>query len=130
MEHPLFGLGLNEWERPDWMGASIDNFWLCLAVRFGLPATMLMMLVFFSILLTVSFRKRLDAKVTEYRTGFLVSMATFFLVGWTVHFWDAAYVLFVFLMGSGVWILDVKPKGESCIVGAGVQNRRFGSKYE
>src|SRR5262249_39392715 len=31
--HPLFGIGLNKWERPEWMGESIDNFWLCYAVR-------------------------------------------------------------------------------------------------
>jgi O-antigen ligase len=28
LNHPLFGVGLNEWERPDWMPPSIDNLWL------------------------------------------------------------------------------------------------------
>ena len=37
-------------------------------------------------------------------------MTAFFVVAWTVHFWNATYVLFMFLMGSGVWMLDVKPK--------------------
>ena len=35
-------------------------------------------------------------------------MTAFFMVGWTVHFWGATYVLFLFLLGSGVWILDAK----------------------
>ena len=64
--------------------------------------------LFFSIFLAVSFKKGLDDRLIAYRTAFLIAMTAFFLVAWTVHFWDAAYVLFLFLMGSGVWMLDVK----------------------
>ena len=92
------------------MASSIDNFWLFHAVRYGLPAAFLMLLAFFSIFLAVSFKKGLDARLGEYRTGFLITMTAFFVVAWTVHFWDAAYVVFLFLMGSGVWMLDVKSK--------------------
>lgn len=106
LNHPLFGTDLNDWERPRWMTPSIDNFWLFHAIRYGLPAAILMPLAFFSIFLAVSLRKGLDAKLVEYRTGYLITMTAFFLVAWTVHFWDAAYVLFLFLMGSGVWMLD------------------------
>jgi hypothetical protein len=118
--HPLFGVGLNEWERPEWMASSIDNFWLFLAVRYGLPAAFLMLLAFVSIFSAVGLRKGLDAKLIEYRTGFLITMTAFFLVGWTVHFWDAAYVLFLFLMGSGVWMLDVRPKERAASQAQGV----------
>jgi hypothetical protein len=97
------------------MGASIDNFWLCLAVQHGLPAPFLMLLAFFSIFSAVGFRKGLDAKLIEYRMGFLTTMTAFFLVAWAVHFWDAAYVLFLFLMGSGVWMLDVRPKERAAL---------------
>jgi len=110
LNHPLFGTGLGEWERPEWMASSIDNFWLFHAVRYGLPAAFLMLLAFFSNFWAVSFKKGLDGKLGEYRTGFLITMTAFFVVAWTVHFWDATYVLFMFLMGSGVWMLDVKPK--------------------
>jgi len=110
LNHPLFGVGLNDWERPQWMPRSIDNFWLFLAIRYGLPASFLMLLALLSITLAVGFKKGLDDKITAYRTAFLITMTAFFLVSWTVHFWDAAYVLFLFLMGSGVWILDVETK--------------------
>jgi O-antigen ligase len=110
LNHPLFGLGMNQWERPEWMGSSIDDLWLFFAVRYGLPAAFLMLLTFFSICLTVGFKKGLDAKLIEYRTAFLITMTAFFLIQWTVHFWDASYVLFLFMMGSGVWMLDVEPK--------------------
>ncbi len=49
--------------------------------------------------------------MTVYRTAFLIAVTSFFLVGWTVHFWDAANVvfLFLFLLGGGVLMLDVNP---------------------
>jgi O-antigen ligase len=111
MNHPWFGVGLNDWERPGWMPtASIDSFWLYLAIRAGLPAAFLMLLAFLWIYLAVSLKKGLEGRVAEYRTGFLISMTGFFMVGWTGHFWDTAYVLFLFIMGSGVWMLDVASK--------------------
>ena len=27
LDHPLFGIGLNDWTRPEWMNNSIDSFW-------------------------------------------------------------------------------------------------------
>jgi hypothetical protein len=90
----------------------MDNFWLVQAVRYGLPAAFLLSLAFLSIVLAACFKKDLDDKTAEYRTGFVITMLFFFLTGWTVHFWNASYVLFIFLMGSGVWILDA-PARES-----------------
>ena len=81
LNHPLFGVGLNEWERPEWMPPSIDNFWLFLAVRYGLPAPFLLLLAFLSIFLAVGFKKGLDDKITAYRTAFLITMTAFFMVG-------------------------------------------------
>ena len=106
--HPLFGVGLGEWDRPDWMPPSIDMFWLIHAVKHGFPAGFLMLLAFFSAYLPVSFKSELDGKHLQYRTAYVIVMTGFFLVGWTVHFWNATYVLFMFLLGSGMWLLDVK----------------------
>jgi hypothetical protein len=87
---------------------SIDTFWLLLAVRGGLPAAFLMMLAFLWIYLAVSLKKGLEGKLAEYRTGFLISITGLFLIAWTVALWDNAYVLFLFMLGSGVWMLDVE----------------------
>jgi hypothetical protein len=111
LDHPLLGVGKNEWERPAWMPSSIDNFWLIQAVLNGIPAALLLFTTFSSIFLAIGFKKGLDDRTKAYRSGFLISMTSFFLVGWTVAYWDAAYVLFLFLLGSGVWMLDVE--GES-----------------
>jgi hypothetical protein len=110
LKHPLYGIGFNTWERGSDMSSSVDNFWLMLAMRNGLPACLLLLLTLLSIFLPLGFKKGLDDKITAYRTAFLISMIAFFLVGWTVSFWDAAYVLFTFAMGSGIWMLDVRPE--------------------
>lgn len=106
LNHPWFGVGFNEWDRPNWMPPSIDMFWLVPAVRHGIPAGILMILTFFSATLSVGLRKGLDERLTVCRTAYLITMTGFFLVGWTVHYWNATYVLFIFLMGSGLWLLD------------------------
>jgi hypothetical protein len=111
LKNPIFGVGFNEWERPDWMPSSIDNFWLLYAVRHGVPAACLLLLAFLVIFLTVAFKRGLSKKTSDYRTGFLITMAAFYFVAWTVAFWNATYVLFLFLMGSGIWILNTETGG-------------------
>lgn len=108
MNNPLFGVGFNEWERPDWMSFSIDMFWIVDAVRHGFLAGFFMMSGFFAMFITLAMKKGLDDRASAYRMAFLISMTGFFMVGWTVYFWNSAYVLFLFLLGSGGWILDVK----------------------
>src|SRR5918996_2050814 len=33
--NPVFGLGLNEWEKPYWQKATVDNFWIVIGMRYG-----------------------------------------------------------------------------------------------
>jgi hypothetical protein len=113
LNHPFFGVGLNRWERPSWMPSSIDMFWLIHAVYYGIPAAILMLLTFLLPVVSIGFLKGLDERLEQYRTGYLVTMCGFFLVGWTVHFWNSTYVLFLFLLGSGLWMLDARPAGTS-----------------
>lgn len=110
MNHPLFGVGLNNWERPDWMPSSIDNFWLSIAVSHGLPAVFLILLTIFSIFLSLSFKKGLDEKLSAYRTGFLITIVGFCIVLNSVALWDVALAMFFFILGSGVWMLDVRSR--------------------
>lgn len=106
MAHPLFGTGFNEWVRPSWMSASIDMFWLVPGVRHGLPAAILILLAFFTAAASVGFKSYQDQRLVMCRTAYLITLTGFFLAGWAVHFWMATYVLFMFLLGSGMWLLD------------------------
>jgi hypothetical protein len=62
--HPVFGIGLGDWERPVWMSDSMDNFWLVTAVRYGVPALFLLLLgLLLGILWKAGQRKQPAARV-------------------------------------------------------------------
>ena len=105
-ENPIFGIGMNDWERPFWMVPSIDMFWIVPAMRHGVIVWAAYLILFFSTIISIIYRKGLEERVKWYRMGYICSMLGFFVVGWTVHFWDALFVFFMFLLASGLWILD------------------------
>nr|WP_112864693.1 O-antigen ligase family protein [Rhizobium giardinii] len=105
LNHPIFGVGYGRWDRPEWMPPSIDMYWLYHAILFGIPAGIFMMGGFLTMVASVAFTKETDERRLRYRTAYLIVMTGYFLVGWTVHFWNATYVLFLFLLGSGSWLL-------------------------
>jgi len=106
--YPVFGTGLNEWVRPSWMPPSIDMFWLIHAIWYGVPAAFFMALAFLSAYYSIALKANLTDREATYRFAYIVAMTGYFVVGWTVHFWNASYVLFAFLLGSGFWILDTE----------------------
>jgi hypothetical protein len=63
--------------------------------------------------LPISFRRGLSGRMEAYRTAYLIAMMSFFVVGWTVHFWGMAYMWFLFMLGSGAWLLDVRLEPEN-----------------
>lgn len=104
--HPWFGVGLGSWDRPSWMGSSVDMFWLYNAIAFGLPGGLLMFGFFVAACVSVGRTRNLDARHADYRTAYLIAMTTFLLTGWMVHFWNGTYVFFIFMMGAGMWLRD------------------------
>lgn len=106
---PVFGIGMNEWERPGWMSDSVDMFWILPGMRHGVVVWALYFVLFFSVFIAVARRRGLDPRASAYRTGYLVSMTGLFIAGWAVHFWNASFVYFIFLLASGVWFLDCRP---------------------
>ena len=107
LANPVFGIGLTgEWVRAYWMPPSVDMFWIVGAMRHGIVVGIGYAVVFFSIFFSVVYRDGLGDRVRWYRMGYICSMTGLFVVGWTVHFWDALFVFFMFLLASGIWILD------------------------
>lgn len=107
--HPVFGIGFGDWVRPKWMTDSMDMFWLIHAVRHGIPAGFLMLLLPVWSLVSIGLRKDIGARAQNCRLAYLITLTGLFIVGWTVHFWGAAYVCFLFILGAGVWL------GESAV---------------
>jgi len=110
MNHPIFGLGMNDWERPSWMGGSIDNFWLVAAVRYGIPGFLFVAGGFLSVCLGLGRLKNLSFQVAQCRKGLIFTLCGLAFAICTVHVWDAPYVLIIFLLGSGMWMFD-QPDG-------------------
>jgi len=107
--NPLFGIGFSDWARAYWMvSGSVDNFWLVVPLRHGIPALVLIAGSVAWIALTVGFDQEAAKRFDVYRVAYLICIVTYVLVGFTVHFWAAPYVWFLFLLGSGVWLADAK----------------------
>jgi O-Antigen ligase len=106
MQHPILGLGQTEWEHPDWMGGSIDNFWLVAAVRYGILGFLLMAGSFLAVCFGLGRLRNLSFEAAQCRKGLIITICGLVFSICTVHVWDAPYVLILFLLGSGMWIFD------------------------
>jgi hypothetical protein len=106
MRHPLFGTGLNDWEHPSWMAGSIDNFWLVTAVRYGIPGFLFMTGGFLSVCFGLGRLRNGSLQVAQCRNGLIITLCGLAVASCTVHLWNASYVLFIFLLGSGMWMFE------------------------
>ncbi|MGP9813808.1 O-antigen ligase family protein [Rhodopseudomonas sp. NSM] len=120
MLHPILGHGLNDWERPTWMGGSIDNFWLVNAVRYGIPGCLFMIGSFIALCLGLGRLKRLSVQAAQCRKGLIITLCGLALSLCTVHVWDAPYVLIMFLLGAGGWMYDCN--NEAPVAASAAQN--------
>ena len=106
MNHPILGLGQTEWDHPDWMGGSIDNFWLVAAVCYGIPGFLFIACSFLAVCFGLGRLRNLSYQTAQCRKGLIITICGLMLAICTVHVWDAPYVLILFLLGSGMWIFD------------------------
>ena len=101
--HPIFGLGLkiSDWNRASWMGGSIDNFWLMIAMQYGIPAFLMMAGAIILIMYRMGKMTLADPIDRACRTGYLVSLSGMIVAGGTVHYWQTMLAFFMFLVGIG-----------------------------
>jgi hypothetical protein len=101
-----FGIGLNDWERPEWMGSSIDSFLFVIAVRYGvIPLCLLALVIYYALKATYA-----DTS-SRLHTGFRALIISIVIASTTVHLWNALYVFFWVIIGMAVNLkeLTVKP---------------------
>jgi H+/Cl- antiporter ClcA len=58
----------------------------------------------------VSRRKNLSETWRRARHAWAFTLFGITVAAATVHLWNALFVLFLFLIGSGAWLYDVKPE--------------------
>ena len=111
MQNPVFGVGFNPYNIPEWLTTSVDNFWLLLALRYGLPGLALWVSVFLCILWGAAAIKLREPRLSRMRQGYLIALTGIIMTLITVHVWDQMAVFIMFYLGAGVWFYnDGDPK--------------------
>jgi hypothetical protein len=106
LDNPILGIGFQDWSRPYWMHSSMDNFWLLMAVRYGIPGFGLLALATIVTMFKIGLARVADLEIVAYRNGIVISIVSLTIAVATVDLWNASYCVFMFLLGSGLWILD------------------------
>jgi O-antigen ligase len=104
LAHPWFGIGLNPYRRPDWMvSSSIDSHWLLLAVRYGLPAALLLFSASIVALVALARSQAYANRRNQYfYRGIMMSLATMVLTGFTVYIYGGTQTWLTILLGACV----------------------------
>lgn len=110
--HPFFGIGLRDWVRPEWMGPSIDNYYLVVALRYGLPTLMCTLYV-----ILYALRATYSDKQSDLHIAFRILLVTFAISIYSVHIWSSVYVFFWMIVGICVNLQFIKADDSSIIDG-------------
>ena len=103
--HPLFGIGLNDWERGWGLTSSVDNFWLATTMRSGIPAFLLIAAGLAANLAQI-LRSTLPAETGRYRTGYVITTLAVIMTLCTVTMWGAVSIFIMFYFGAGTWFVN------------------------
>ena len=104
-QHPVFGIGLNDWTRPWWRGEQVgfENFWLGQAMRFGLPSFLFLALAWGISFARIAMQKTLSPEEADYRRGYLIALTGLTIVLFTISPWNSSNVLLMIYVGAGGW---------------------------
>lgn len=106
--NPWFGLGENVtmWKRPYWMSSSADNYWLLLAMQYGIPCFLGVAGALAIIIRRVALAPMRAPMAQACRAGYLTVMGGLIVAGGTAHYWHGVMAFVMFFFGAGVWMID------------------------
>lgn len=105
INNPIFGIGFNVWSKPHWMHSdSMDNFWLVLGVRYGLPG-FLTLAGAVAYLSWTAGRNKLPPDLARYRNAWIIMMIGMAVGATTVHLWAQLFAYYGLLIGLGAAFL-------------------------
>lgn len=130
---PWFGIGLNSWIRPHFMhSGSMDNFWLVMGVRYGIPGFALLAAGYIYVIAKVM-RRDFSASLvlTRFRRAWVFTFLGLTFTLSTVHVWTNIYSFVTFMFGAGVWFIAAEASRDAPDDNAGEDRgpRRSGPVY-
>jgi hypothetical protein len=108
---PWFGLGMNDWIRPSYMhSGSMDNFWLVIAIRYGIPG-LILLLVGYVFAVAKIMGRNFDGNVAllQIRRAWVFTFLGLSFTLSTVYVWTNIYSFVFFIFGAGMWLIMVEP---------------------
>jgi len=117
---PLFGFGLGgNWVRPSWMATStVDNHWLLMAMRYGIPGFLLIFGTYVTIIISLIRAKISSQVVANQRQALIFAFIGTGIAMSTVFLWNSVYVHLMFLLGASMWICDWEDNNPETAVAA------------
>jgi hypothetical protein len=102
LESPFIGFGFRLLESHPILTATVDSVWLVLALRFGLPMVILLILANATAIRPVGLPLTGcvdEIFVSGLRTGFTIILAMFMFLGLTVHYWNYLWIFWGICIG-------------------------------
>ena len=107
LDHPLFGIGLHDWTRPEWMNNSIDSFWLLMTLQHGIIASFLLLFLCLYAVFHMLNRLHKHHQATRWMVhSWVLAFMSLILIGFTVDYFGKIQPMFFFVLGSIGWARD------------------------
>ncbi|QZH76406.1 MAG: hypothetical protein JY451_07700 [Erythrobacter sp.] len=119
VEHPVFGIGFAEYERPAWMViSSIDHYWLLLAIQYGIMTPLLVLGAAAYAVVKLGVRSS-QYSLADRRLlrGTAVALAVFAMGAISVTLWQSTQVWFFMLLGIAVSLAIATPSARGTQTG-------------
>lgn len=101
--NPVFGIGFADWVRPAWMPPSVDNYWLLIAMQYGVLEALLRFSVpFAAACLVARYSSNLSEPDQSLLRGLAISLMLFTLLGFSVALWNNTQAWFNIVTGAAV----------------------------
>jgi hypothetical protein len=103
-ESPFIGFGFQEFDQSI-LNVTVDSVWLVMALRFGVPVVVFVILMSLTAMLPV---RRLpsgwpgESYIGALRTGFTIVLVMFMFIGLTVHYWNYLWIFWGICLGIRV----------------------------
>jgi hypothetical protein len=113
----MFGLGMRDWIRPHYMfSGSMDNFWLVMTVRNGVPGFLMVAVGYAYVIARVMRRDfTADPVLSQIRRAWVFTFLGLTFTLCTVHVWGSVYSFVFFMFGAGVWLIAAEPSQKRSI---------------